>query len=132
MKTAVLKPAALMLLIYVAGALVTNSQTTNKPSTATDVKVRQRMSFGNASSSESILYIKGPRMRNEMAGGMGYTTIQQCDLKRTLTLNEKTKTYLISSTDGSTTATPGEGGASSSAMQPSTQPRGGVVNVTNT
>ena len=132
MKTAVLKPAALMLLLFIAGALVTNSQTTNKPSTAADVKIRQRMSFGNANTSESILYIKGPRMRNEMAGGMGYTTIQQCDLKRTLTLNDKAKTYLISSTDGSSTATPAAGGASSSAMQPSTQPRGGIVNVTNT
>src|ERR1051325_11946169 len=103
MKT-VLKPAAMMLLIYVAAALVTNSQTANKPSTQTDVKVRQRMSFGGGNSSESILYIKGPRMRSEMAGGMGYTTIQQCDLKRTLMLNEKTKTYLVSSTDVSSTA----------------------------
>jgi hypothetical protein len=131
MKT-VLKPAALMLLIYVAAALVTNSQTANKPSTQTDVKVRQRMSFGGGNSSESILYIKGPRMRSEMAGGMGYTTIQQCDLKRTLTLNEKTKTYLVSATDVSSTATTGDGGASSSPVQPSTQQRGGVVNITNT
>src|ERR1044071_7482567 len=130
MKTAVLKPAALMLLIFVAAALVTNSQT--KPSTPSDVKVRQRMSFGPTNSSESILYIKGPRMRSEMAGGMGYTTIQQCDLKRTLTLNDKAKTYLISSTDGSSPAPTADGGASSSAVQPSTQPRGGVVNVTNT
>src|ERR1044071_1928298 len=132
MKTAVLKPAALMLLIYVAAALVTNSQTTNKPATQSDVKVRQRMSFGPTNSSESILYIKGPRMRSEMAGGMGYTTIQQCDLKRTLTLNDKAKTYLISSMDGSSPATVSDGGASSAAVQPSTQPRGGVVNVTNT
>jgi len=130
MKTAVLKPAALMLLIFVAAALVTNSQT--KPSTQSDVKVRQRMSFGGGNSSESILYIKGPRMRSEMAGGMGYTSIQQCDLKRTLTLNDKAKTYLISSMDGSSPATVSDGGASSAAVQPSTQPRGGVVNVTNT
>lgn len=130
MKT-VLKPAALMLLVYVAAALVTNSQTANKPSTQTDVKVRQRMSFGGGNSSESILYIKGPRMRSEMAGGMGYTTIQQCDLKRTVMLNDKTKTYLVSSTDASSPAM-GDGGASSSAMQPSTQQRGGVVNITNT
>jgi hypothetical protein len=132
MKPAIFKPAALMLLIFLAAAFVTNSQTTNKPSTTTDVKVRQRMSFGNGNGTESILYIKGPRMRSEMAGAMGYTTIQQCDLKRTLTLNEKTKTYLISSTDASSAATAGDGGASASAVQPSTQPRGGVVNVTNT
>src|ERR1041384_5184511 len=99
MKTAVLKPAALMLLIFVAAALVTNIQT--KPSTQSEVKLRQRMSFGGGNSSESVLYIKGPRMRSEMAGGMGYTSIQQCDLKRTLTLNDKAKHYLLSSMDGS-------------------------------
>ena len=38
---------------------------------------------------ETVLYIKGPRMRSEMAGDFGMTTILQCDLKRTLTINEK-------------------------------------------
>ena len=131
MKTAIFKPAALILLIYVAGAFVTNSQTTNKPSTTADLKVRQRMSMGTGST-ESILYIKGPRMRNEMGGGMGFTTIQQCDLKRTLTLNEKTKSYMISSTEGASPSPTGDGGATSSAAQPQSPPRGGLVNVTNT
>lgn len=30
---------------------------------------------------------------------MGFTTIVQCDLKRTLTINEKTKTYMMTPTD---------------------------------
>src|SRR5215208_4523049 len=133
MKTAVFKPAALILVLYAAAGLVTNSQTSNKPANTGDVKIRQRMSFGGASTSETVLYIKGPRMRNEMGAGMGFTTILQCDLKRTWTLNDKTKTYLISPTDGTNTSPAlGDGGASSAAAQTPTQPRGGIVNVTST
>ena len=50
-------------------------------------------------------------MRSEMAGDFGMTTILQCDLKRTLTINEKTKTYIIMPTDGSTASADGGGGA---------------------
>ena len=133
MKTAVFKPAALILVLYAAAGLVTNSQTSNKPANTGDVKIRQRMSFGGTSTSETVLYIKGPRMRNEMGAGMGFTTILQCDLKRTLTLNDKTKTYLISPTDGTNTSpAAGDGGASGAAAQTPTQPRGGIVNVTST
>ena len=136
MKTAFLKPAAFILVLYAAAGLVTNSQTTNKPAATGDVKIRQRMSMGSGGT-ETLLYIKGQRMRNEMAGaGMGFTTILQCDLKRTLTLNDKTKTYLISPTGGANTSGVGDGGAgvptASTPVQPQSQPRGGVVNVTNT
>lgn len=92
------------------------------------------MSAGGGNRMETVLYVKGQRMRNESAG-MGFTTILQCDLKRTLTINEKTKTYLISPTDGTNTATgDGDGGGapgSSPAAQNQPQ-RGGVVNVTHT
>jgi hypothetical protein len=134
MKTAFLKPAALILVLYAAAGLVTNSQTTKKPAPAGDVKIRQRMSM-SGSGTETILYIKGQRMRNEMAGSMGYTTILQCDLKRTLTINEKTKTYMISPTGGANTGDAGDGGAGAptgSTAQPQTPQRGGIVNVTNT
>ena len=101
-----------------------------------DVKIRQRMGPGM----ETVLYIKGPRMRNEMAsssGGFGMTTILQCDLKRTLTIYEKTKTYLVTPTDGTSAAVAtgdGDGGgANPSAAVPATTPqRGGVVNITQT
>lgn len=132
MKTAFFKPAALILVLYAAAGLVTNSQTTNKPTG--DVKIRQRMSMGS-NGTETVLYIKGQRMRNEMGGGggMGFTTILQCDLKRSLTLNEKTKTYMISPTGGANTAGMGDGGAGvPMPVQPQSQPRGGIVNVTNT
>ena len=128
---------ALLLGLSMLGGHVTNSQTPK--STTNDFKIRQRMSTGGVSSAESLLYIKGQRMRTEMPGAMGFTTIMQCDLKRTVTINENAKSYLITSTDG--TSTPGSvntgdgGGAAaqqSSAAQPPAQPRGGLVNITNT
>jgi hypothetical protein len=129
-----------ILTVFAGAGLVTNSQTTNKPTT-NDVKIRQRMSMGGAGGTESLLYIKGPRMRSEMPGNMGFTSIMQCDLKRTVTINEKTKTYMITPTDGtsasgSVSTGEGDGGRGLSvtpAAQPTpAQPRGGVVNITNT
>jgi hypothetical protein len=83
---------------------------------------------------ETVLYIKGPRMRSEMAGDFGMTTILQCDLKRTLTINEKTKTYVIMPTDGSNTSAIGaaDGGGINPSVAASTPQRGGVVNITQT
>ncbi len=131
--------AALMLVVCAGAGIVTNSQTPNKPTT-NDVKIRQRMTMGGGAGSESLLYIKGQRMRSEMPGAMGFTTIMQCDLKRTVTINEKSKSYMISSTDG--TSTPGsigtgegDGGATPGTQPPASdpqQPRGGLVNITNT
>jgi len=127
-----IKPTALMLAVYALFALITNSQTANRPTT-NDVKIRQRMSNGAGNGMETLLYIKGPRMRTE-SGGLGFTTILQCDLKRTLTINEKTKTYLISSTEtANATSAASDGGPTVPAATTQTQPqRGGVVNVTNT
>ena len=139
--------AAVLLVVCAGGWGVSNSQTSrqtsqtpNKP-TSNDVKIRQRMTTGGATGVETLLYIKGQRMRSEMPGAMGFTTIMQCDLKRTLTINEKNKTYMIVSTDG--TGTPGsvstgegDGGGVPPNAQPQTttqqQPRGGIVNITNT
>lgn len=137
MKRAFLKLTALFLTVYAGAGLVTNSQTSNKPANTGDVKIRQRMSMGSGGATETVLYIKGQRMRNEMSGGgMGFTTILQCDLKRTLTINEKTKTYMVSSTDRPNTAMGvGDGGATGITPPPQTEQtptRGGVVNVTNT
>ncbi|HEU4508254.1 MAG TPA: hypothetical protein VFR78_08460 [Pyrinomonadaceae bacterium] len=102
----------------------------NKAQTTTDVKIRQRMGPGM----ETVLYVKGQRMRSEMAGDFGITTIVQCDLKRTLTINDKTKTYMITPADGSnTTATGGaDGGGINLPAARTTPQRGGVVNITQT
>ena len=121
---------ALLLFIYACAVLVT-SQTPNK-TTTNDVKIRQRMSSGGATGMEMILYIKGQRMRSE-SGGMGFTTIQQCDLKRNLTINEKTKTYLVSPTDGmNPSMAVGDGGPAPAPAVQNQPQRGGVVNITNT
>jgi hypothetical protein len=129
---AFLKPATLVLIVY-AFAIITNSQTANRPTT-NDVKIRQRMSTGAGNGIETLLYIKGPRMRTESAGaGLGFTTILQCDLKRTLTINEKTKTYLVSSTENANAATSaGDAGPTVSTTTQTQPQRGGVVNVTHT
>jgi hypothetical protein len=132
MKTAL----ALILVILAGAALVTNSQTSNRPA-GNDVKIRQRISTGSSPGSEMLLYIKGPRMRNEMGGNIGFTTILQCDLKRSLTINDKNKTYLISSSDSTNTASgDGDGGPAPTApttpAAQNTPARGGVVNIVNT
>ena len=138
MKEASLKTSIFLLvtLVCAVAGLAIKGQAPNKTKTTTDVKIRQRMGSANQAGIETVLYIKGQRMRNEMAGNMGLTTILQCDLKRSLTINEKTKTYLITPTDGtgaSLGADGGGGGATSvPSQQPPNQPRGGVVNITNT
>ena len=126
----------LLLVVYTGAGLVTNSQTSNKPTNTADVKIRQRMSTGSGAGTETVLYIKGQRMRNEMGGNLGFTTILQCDLKRTLTINERSKTYMVSSTDNPNTAMGvGDGGPrgiSTPTQNEQTPTRGGVVNITNT
>ncbi len=130
---ALTKPAALLLGTFVmaSSGLVGNSQTAKKPAPATDVKIRQKMGMAGSGGAETVLYIKGARMRNEMGGGLGMTTIVQCDLKRTLTINEKTKSYMISPMDGATAAA-ADGGGPAPVSNPQQPARGGVVNITNT
>lgn len=48
--------------------------------------------------SESVIYVKGMRKRTEGGGMMGMnalTSIQQCDLQRTIKINDKKKLYFI-------------------------------------
>lgn len=118
------------LLVLMGLVMVANAQTANK--TTNDVKIRQTMGAGGGNRMETVLYVKGQRMRNE-SGNVGFTTILQCDLKRTVTINEKTKTYLITPTDGiSPTTGAADGGAGSAPVAQNQPQRGGVVNVTNT
>jgi hypothetical protein len=129
--------ALLAIVVYAITGLIANGQTqpANKTKAASDVKIRQRMGSANNQGVETVLYIKGPRMRSEMAGNVGMTTILQCDLKRTLTIYEKTKTYMVTPTDGTNTVTAvgdGDGGVVNPTAAPTAPPRGGIVNVTNT
>lgn len=60
-----------------------------------DIKIRYKTSM-SGQPSESVTMIKGVRERSEMHGfGMDNINITQCDLKRTIQLNEKTQKYMI-------------------------------------
>jgi len=71
----------------------------------------------------STTYIKGARQRTE---GVGYTTIYQCDLKRMIYINDKTRTYMITPLGGASGAKP------TGAQGASAQRRGGVITYTTT
>jgi hypothetical protein len=86
-----------------------------------DMKITTRSS-ASGQSMTSTTYIKGARQRIE---GMGYTTIYQCDLKRMIQINDKTKSYLV-------TPFSGAAGAASGAQQKTGARRGGVVTYTTT
>ena len=93
MKRVMWKSVGLILapLLYAAAGLTANSQTPKKAAAPADLKVRQKMTSGGSDKGmETVVYIKGARMRNEMAGaGMGMTNIRQCDLKRTIIQRQK-------------------------------------------
>ncbi len=88
-----------------------------------DVKITTKTAAGGRSLT-STTYIKGSRQRME---GMGYTMIYQCDLKRSIQINDKTKTYLVTPL-GNANAAVGQP-VNASAGKPR---RGGVVTYTTT
>jgi hypothetical protein len=63
---------------------------------ADDLKISKKISVGGSNFS-SETYLKGTRERNlvSLPGGLGSVRIRQCDLKRTLTQNDQTQTYLV-------------------------------------
>jgi hypothetical protein len=91
-----------------------------------DIKITTRSTAGGQTFT-STTYIKGTRQRTE---GMGYTTIYQCDLKRTIQINDKTRTYVITPQAGTSAAqgasSSHNGGAAGAAR------RGGVITYTTT
>ena len=70
----------------------------NPPASAQQYKLRQSTSLMGMKS-ESTVFVKGMRKRTEAGGMMGIgadlVTIQQCDLKRNVKLNDKKKLYFI-------------------------------------
>ena len=83
---------------------------------------------------ESTIYVKGMRKRTESAGMMGIsvpTTIEQCDLQRTIKINDKKKIYFIEPfakeeviDDDIKTAT-----TKTKTVTPTTTQKGGVINM---
>src|SRR4030095_2149413 len=77
---------------------------------ASDFKVKYRVTYvtgGQPHSTESTTMIKGARERSENKMGQGFdmTNITQCDLKRTIQINDSVRKYLVTpiETDTSTT-----------------------------
>jgi hypothetical protein len=102
------------------------------PAPDNDIKIRVR-NVMEGQSYESTQSIKGVRERNEMGIGQGLVNLTQCDLQRTIQINDQMKTYLIQSMNdgGLISGTPADNRKSQSPSQPQAQ-RGGVVTITNT
>jgi hypothetical protein len=95
-----------------------------------DLKVKQKTTTGGQTN-ESTVMIKGARQRSESAygGGASQTSILQCDLRRSLIINDQTRRYFVYSLDGSdaTETAPAPVPATNTPAR-----RGGVVHYTTT
>ncbi len=94
-----------------------------------DVKVKTKTTTAGHPS-ESTVYIKGARQRDENPG-MPFASILQCDKQRLLQVNDKCKVYMV------TPLAAEEGPAAPGKAKPATQPaksttKGGVVTYTTT
>jgi hypothetical protein len=88
-----------------------------------DIKITTK-SAASGQSMTSTTYIKGARQRTE---GIGYTTIYQCDLKRMIQINDKTRTYIITPLENRS----GAKGTTAQSAGAHTR-RGGVITYTTT
>ena len=107
----------------------------NRPTADFKVKYKVTMNMGGQPhSTESVTMIKGARERSESSMGYGYdqVNITQCDLKRTIQINDKVKKYLITPMEIDTSAA-----TNSPATTPTPRPSGpgragGIVTYTTT
>ena len=94
-QTTNMKPA--LTFFYFTAALILILSTGNT-AVAQQYKLRQTTSMMGMKS-ESTIYVKGMRKRTEGGGYAGISnnivTIEQCDLQRTIKLNDKKKFYFI-------------------------------------
>jgi hypothetical protein len=88
-----------------------------------DIKITTKSS-SSGQSLTSTTYIKGARQRTE---GMGYTIIYQCDLKRMIQINDKTRSYMITPLGGAGGSKPANTQAAGTSAR-----RGGVITYTTT
>lgn len=83
-------------LVFLIGIVVLTAATNTI--FAQQYKLRQSTSM-TGMNSESTIYVKGSRKRTEGGGFMGtgnnIVTIEQCDLQRTIKINDKKKLYFI-------------------------------------
>ena len=94
-----------------------------------DLKITTKQS-AMGHSYESTVLIKGSRQRSDSPGGL--VSLLQCDLNRTIMLNDRSKSYMITQFEGDTSAdeTKPAQRAPSQTQQPTTTRKGGVVNFT--
>jgi hypothetical protein len=83
---------------------------TDKPITG-DFKITIKQSMGGGQEMQSTTMIKGQRERSQMSmpgmpAGMGMTTITECDLKRTIQINDNARKYMITPMDTGDSETP--------------------------
>ncbi|HYW69768.1 MAG TPA: hypothetical protein VE961_01960 [Pyrinomonadaceae bacterium] len=97
---------------------------------AGDFKITFKQSLGQGQEMTSTTMIKGRRERSEMSmpgmpAGMGMTTITECDLRRTIQINDRARKYMITPMDSDDAEAP----ATPTGPRPSAGPsrRGGVV-----
>jgi hypothetical protein len=95
-----------------------------------DVKVRTRVTTAGNQTSENTIYIKGRRQRSEGAGGES-VSIMQCDLRRTVQLAPRAKTYRATSFDELFGVRP-EGATGAGGQARTAATRGGTVTTTTT
>jgi hypothetical protein len=96
---------------------------------AADAKLKTRMTMAGGMKQESTVYIKGARQRTEFAPmmpGMAVITIVQCDLKRSVQLNDAKKLYLVTPLDVEEAKGPAPA-AKSTAPRTNTARKGGVI-----
>ncbi|MGI8786216.1 MAG: hypothetical protein ACR2HG_00455 [Pyrinomonadaceae bacterium] len=95
-----------------------------------DYKIKQKMMV-NGQTVETTILVKGSRQRSESGGTMGMggdvATIEQCDLKRNVEVNDGKKLYFIEPFDDATGGGTTSGGGNSSNGKTT---RGGTVTMT--
>lgn len=92
-----------------------------------DTKVKSRQTSGGQTY-ENTSYIKGKRQRSETNNGQ-MIVLQQCDLRRNVTIMPQAQAYIIQPYDAANTTSTSPSTANS---QPSSTPKGGVVTSTVT
>jgi hypothetical protein len=97
-------------------------------SASADLKVTRKTGAGGYSG-QTTVYIKGARERTEMPT---ITTIRQCDLRRTIQLNERARKYVIvpDSEGEASTPTPSASSSTAPSQGPNRTRRGAVVTYT--
>jgi len=95
-------------------------------SASADIKMKTKnTSPGNTG--EGTIYIKGARQRSDQSyGSFEMVTLTQCDLKRTVQINDKARTYMVTPMAAASPTTTGEK-QPEAPSQPATTRRGGVV-----